>query len=85
MQLLTVTCMLATTVALLPPARFVQPRRHTLLRGADEDAAKENVADEDGAAEDGAGEDGPDADGYAGKQSGDGTKHQGCRNSKNRM
>ena len=39
MQLLTVTCMLATTVALLPPARFVQPRRHTLLRGADDDAA----------------------------------------------
>ena len=31
--------MLATTVALLPPARFVQPRRHTLLRGADDDAA----------------------------------------------
>ena len=39
MQLLTVTCMLSTTIALLPPARFVQPRRHTLLRGADDDAA----------------------------------------------
>ena len=39
MQLLTVTCMLSTTIALLPPARFVQPRRHTLLQGADDDAA----------------------------------------------
>jgi hypothetical protein len=38
MQLLTVTCMLATAVALLPPARHIQPRRHA-LRAADDDAA----------------------------------------------
>ena len=38
MQLLTVTCMLATAVALLPPTRHVQPRRHA-LRAADDDAA----------------------------------------------
>ena len=39
MQLLTVTCMLATAVAWLPPTRHIQPRRHTLLRAADDDAA----------------------------------------------
>ena len=39
MQLLTVTCMLATAVAWLPPTRHVQPRRHALLRAADDDAA----------------------------------------------
>ena len=39
MQLLTVTCMLATAVAWLPPTRHVQPRRHTLLQVADDDAA----------------------------------------------
>ena len=38
MQLLTVTCMLATAVALLPPTRHIQPRRHA-LRAADDDAA----------------------------------------------
>ena len=38
MQLLTVTCMLATAVAWLPPTRHVQPRRHA-LRAADDDAA----------------------------------------------
>jgi hypothetical protein len=38
MQLLTVTCMLATAVALLPPTRHVQPRRHA-LRASDDDAA----------------------------------------------
>ena len=39
MQQLLKCILLSTTIALLPPARFVQPRRHTLLRGADEDAA----------------------------------------------
>jgi hypothetical protein len=38
MQLLTVTCMLATAVAWLPPTRHVQPRRHA-LRASDDDAA----------------------------------------------
>ena len=38
MQLLTVTCMLATAVALLPPTRHIQARRHA-LRAADDDAA----------------------------------------------
>ena len=38
MQLLTVTCMVATAVAFMPPTRHVQPRRHA-LRGADDDAA----------------------------------------------
>ena len=38
MQLLTVTCMLATAVAWLPPTRHVQPRRHA-LRVSDDDAA----------------------------------------------
>jgi hypothetical protein len=38
MQLLTVTCMLATAVAWLPPTRHIHPRRHA-LRAADDDAA----------------------------------------------
>ena len=39
MQLLTVTCMLATAVALLPPTRHIQPRRHALRAAGDDDAA----------------------------------------------
>merc|ERR1719487_2867150 len=31
--------MLATAVAWLPPTRHIHPRRHTLLRAADDDAA----------------------------------------------
>ena len=38
MQLLTVTCMLATAAAWLPPTRHIHPRRHA-LRASDDDAA----------------------------------------------